>query len=368
MSRTRFALALACAVPVLALALAGSARADDWKAEWDRTVAAAKAEGAVDLAATQNPIVRRVVESLWPKAYPEIKLGGAPAGGGWGQRVMAERKIGKYLYDVYLSGPSPVVYGVAEQVLDPLPPALILPDVKDPKTWGGWENAFADRNNNRVLAFATFTGTIWYNASVVPKAEADRLGFKVLLDPKYKGKIAWWDPRGGSGAGTTYAHLIMKVEGWDTLKKIIVDQKSVFYPSAQAATEAFVRGTAVFSIGANLNNRLEQFRKAGLKFDIRPLGNTPTTAHLAYGGTAIGIMNHPPHPNAAKVFVNWFLTKEVQAALLPKLHHNSRRVDMPIFTKPWIAAIPGKKYFELQNEAASKERHQIVARLKEWRP
>ena len=345
-----------------------SAQAQDWKAEWDKTVAAAKQEGELWLAASINPIVSRFVAKVWPEAWPDIKLKASPAGGPWPTRTAEERKIGKYLYDAYLAGVGPAVYDASEELFDPLPPALILPDIKNPDTWGGWDEAFGDRHHNRLLAFATFTGTIWYNASEVPRAEADRLGYKVLLDPKYKGKIAWWDPRLPQTAGATYAHLIYKVEGWDTLKRIIVDQESVFYSDAQAATEAVVRNKAVFAVGANLDNRLEQFRQAGLTFDIRPLGRTPKTAHLAYGGTSVAIMSKPVHPNAAKLFVNWFLTKEVQEKLLPLLRHNSRRKDMPIFTNEWIAAVPGEKYFQLQADSETAEREKVVEMVRQLRP
>jgi iron(III) transport system substrate-binding protein len=348
--------------------LPGIAQAQDWKAEWDRTVAAAKQEGEVWLADSANPIVRQVVQRLWPQAWPDIKLKGTITTGAWPTRAREERRIGKFLYDVYLSGVSPGVYQASAELFDPLPPALIMPDIKNPETWGGWKGAFGDRHGNRLLAFATFTGTLWYNASVVTREKADRLGFKVLLDPEYKGKIGWWDPRLGQSAGATYAHLIYKVEGWETLKRIIVDQESIFFADAQAATEAVVRNRIVFTVGANLDNRLEQFRQAGLTFDIRPLGRTPQTAHLAYGGTSVAIMNQPPHPNAAKVFINWFLSKEVQSELLPALRHNSRRKDLPVFTNEWIAAVPGATYFQLQSDAESAERADVVERIKQIRP
>ena len=355
------------ATAILAFA-AAAAQAQDWKAEWDKTVAAAKEEGELWLANSANPIVRNMVTELWPKSYPDIKLKATITSGGWPARTMEERRIDKFLYDVYLSGVSPAIYKIAAELFDPLPPNFIFPDIKDPETWGGWASAFGDRQNDRLLAFATFTGTLWYNASVVPREKADRLGFKVLLDPEYKGKIGWWDPRLGQSAGATYAHLIYKVEGWETLKKIIVDQESVFFGDAQAATEAVVRNRVVFTVGANLDNRLQQFRDAGLTFDIRPLGRTPQVAHLAYGGTSLAIVNKRPHPNAAKVFVNWFLTKEVQEPLLKALRHNSRRKDMPVLTNEWIAAVPGAKYYQLQSEEESAERAKVVQMIKELKP
>jgi ABC-type Fe3+ transport system substrate-binding protein len=49
------------------------------------------------------------------------------------------------------------------------------------------------------------------------------------------------------------------------------------------------------------------------------------------GGT-LGIPSRAPNPNAAKVFINWFLSREGQIAL-QKLGrpdaHNSRRIDIP---------------------------------------
>jgi iron(III) transport system substrate-binding protein len=357
----------ALAVALLTLSVVPGA-AQDWKAEWAATVAAAEKEGELFVAQSANPVLRRTVDRLWPAAYPKIKMTGAIASGAFPSRLVEERRIGKYLYDVYMAGSSPGMYAVAQEALDPLPPAFILPDVKDPKTWGGWDNAFADRNNNRLLAFATFGGTPWYDAAHVSPQEVAKDGLKAMLNPKYKGRIAWNDPSSGGGAGATFAHLIYKVHGWDTLKKIIVDQDSVFYPGAQAPAEAIVRGKQWISIGSNLNNRLGQFKEAGLKLDVRPFGNTPETAALSYGGTTLGIMNKPVHPNAAKVFVNWFLTKEVQQEVLTALQHNARRRDMPRITEPWVATDPNKKYFELQHEDYSKEREALIERIKGLRP
>jgi len=68
------------------------------------------------------------------------------------------------------------------------------------------------------------------------------------------------------------------------------------------------------------------------------------------GGT-LGIPTHAPHPNAAKVFVNWLLSREGQIAL-QKLGrpdaHNSRRIDIPKDdVDPYNRLEEGKKYFDL---------------------
>ena len=70
----------------------------------------------------------------------------------------------------------------------------------------------------------------------------------------------------------------------------------------------------------------------------------------AAGGT-LALPTRAPHPNAAKLFVNWLLSREGQMALQqfgrPDAH-NSRRIDIP---KQDVDAFnrleEGKKYFDL---------------------
>ena len=70
----------------------------------------------------------------------------------------------------------------------------------------------------------------------------------------------------------------------------------------------------------------------------------------AAGGT-LGLPSRAPHPNAAKVFINWFLSREGQIAL-QKLGrpdaHNSRRIDIPKDdVDPYNRLGQGKRYFDL---------------------
>jgi ABC-type Fe3+ transport system substrate-binding protein len=73
----------------------------------------------------------------------------------------------------------------------------------------------------------------------------------------------------------------------------------------------------------------------------------------AYGQLAL--LNRAPHPNAAKVFVNWFLSREGQTTLqktmsAPGDAKNSRRIDVP---KEHIPAAEsrrdGMKYFDIDD-------------------
>jgi iron(III) transport system substrate-binding protein len=57
---------------------------------------------------------------------------------------------------------------------------------------------------------------------------------------------------------------------------------------------------------------------------------------------SIVLINRAPHPHAAKVFINWVLSREAQQLAAQHLEENSRRLDVdgPADTKP----DPGVQY------------------------
>jgi len=60
-------------------------------------------------------------------------------------------------------------------------------------------------------------------------------------------------------------------------------------------------------------------------------------------GDVIVLFNRAPHPNAAKLFINWVLTKEGQTAWSATVKENSARTDVPIVNPD---SAPGKTAFE----------------------
>jgi ABC-type Fe3+ transport system substrate-binding protein len=65
-------------------------------------------------------------------------------------------------------------------------------------------------------------------------------------------------------------------------------------------------------------------------------------------GCCISVFANAPHPNAAKLFVNWFLSKEGQTlthTLIPAIDRQSLRTDIPIGeVVPEQRRVPGKEY------------------------
>lgn len=79
-----------------------------------------------------------------------------------------------------------------------------------------------------------------------------------------------------------------------------------------------------------------------------------------YAGTGSGnlaLLKNPGHPNATKVFVNWFLSKEGQSAFLRALGQPTRRLDVDTQASKefgYTAAKEGltpEKYYAIENSS-----------------
>ena len=99
--------------------------ADVQKAEWDKVTAKAKEEGQLTIYGGSD---YDTLFAEFQKKYPEIKLVSVIATGREvAQRMMTERRAGKYLADLYLDGAS-TAYSVLYKgkALDPIKPVLLL--------------------------------------------------------------------------------------------------------------------------------------------------------------------------------------------------------------------------------------------------
>lgn len=348
--------ALGGAVALLMSIAALPASAQDWKAEWDKTVAAAKKEGNLVVNFLPNTTFRRIFLREWRKAFPEIKVSITsiypPQ---FIPRVKKEAQAGKHLWDIVHTGPQGGFLLAKAGLMKPLREDFILPDLKDPKTFGGWDNAFLDRDKKIVLGTQWFLKMPFYNAKLLSPERVKREGIKILFDPDLKGKIIWQDPNTG-GAGGAFGLALQNLIGTDGIKRLIDEKQVVFVRSAAQLVEKLVRGQALIVMGPTVNSRLGKYKKAGLDLDIRGFGNDPKMlAFDSTGGFGLYTFKDRPNPNAAKVFINWILTKDIQNKLAKALEQVSRRTDVPFQGSEYLRPRPGVKYFDTSSEQAQEK-------------
>jgi iron(III) transport system substrate-binding protein len=248
----------------------------------------------------------------------------------------------------------------------PIQPLFLLPDLKDPKTWGGWDQVFFDNEHKYVLATQNFLKMPFYNAKLLPPEKVKAEGTKVFLDPALKGKIIWHDPL-LPGSGETFAVVMRKLLG-DAGLKTFVQQQVVFTPNMMDLVDRMARGQYAMALGPVLTSLLDRYRKAGLEFDIRPLGNTPELgAYSNTGGSNLIVMKDAPHPNAAKLFVNWLNSKDIATRLAKAMEQDTNREDVPSQVDPARARVAGAHYIEPQRESMVDELHASHALIKQYR-
>jgi iron(III) transport system substrate-binding protein len=296
-----------------------------WQGEWDKTVKAAEGEGSVVIYMTQafEPVFREAFQ----KKFPQIKVIAATGRGPQlSQRVMSERRADKYVVDLYVSGNiSPLTVFHRAKILEPVKPLLLLPEVLDTAPWYEGKHHYDDPENRYIFVFegTPRSGEITFNTKLVNSSEIK--SYWDLLNPKWKGKIVSVDPlvSGPISAAEIFFYKHPDL-GPEFLRRFYGETDMTILRSNEQLLDWLSAGKYSFGIGARDVDTamiqglpLSQFTPGSLKE-----GSSVT----AYNGT-LSFFNRAPHPNAAKVAVNWLLSREGQTAWLDHNQKSGGRYD-----------------------------------------
>ncbi|HSE91625.1 MAG TPA: extracellular solute-binding protein [Candidatus Binatia bacterium] len=342
--------AVFCLVSLAPLAGLAQTGKSSTQPEWERTVEAAKREGKVVVSVPTSAELRKEFETGFQKKFSGIELELSVARGASNiNKIAEEQKAGVYNIDLHVGGTTSIVTGLlVPNLLEPIQPSMLLPEVSDPKNWWGG-HIWVDNAKKFIYSFTAYmTETVWYNSTLVRPEEI--VSWDSLLDPKWKGKIAILDPRTPGSGESTWAFLL-KIKGEPFLNKLAAQDMMVGRNLRQLG-EAVARGKAAISIGVSYYTYLP-FIKAGLP--VRSLSNIKEGYYAATGSGNLAIIKNAPHPNASKVFVNWLLSKEGQAAFTKAMGQPTRRFDVDTrWTREFghVAAkeaLTLEKFYELEN-------------------
>ena len=291
--------------------------------DWDKTVEAARREGKVVVSVPTSAELRKEFETGFQKRFPGIELDLSVARGASNiNKIAEEQNAGVRNIDLHIGGTTSIVTGLlAPNLLEPIPPSMLLPEVSDPKNWWGG-HIWVDNAKKYIYSFTAYmTETVWYNATLVKPEEI--ASWDSLLDPKWKGRIAILDPRSPGSGESTWAFLL-KIKGEQFLTKLAAQEMMVGRNLRQLG-EAVARGKSAVSIGLSYYTYVP-FIKAGLP--VKPLSAIKEGYYAATGSGNLAILKNSARPNASKVFVNWLLSKEGQTAITKALGQPTRRFDV----------------------------------------
>jgi ABC-type Fe3+ transport system substrate-binding protein len=292
-----------------------------WQEEWERVKQAAKEEARLVVNISPNADLRKALESVFTQKFGiELELNLARSGT-IARRVADEYEAGVRHFDILITTAGTLMDRLLPRgIIDPLETYWILPEVKDPKNWWGGHIWNDKAGRYAYSASAYMLDSVWYNADLVKPEEVR--SYDDLLDPRWKGKLGLNDPR-IIGAGEGMWGFLWDTKGEEYLTRL-AQQLSVV-AADRVVGDALARGKIAIAVGASFYS-FQSFVKAGLP--VKPLPPLKEGTYLAVGQGGPVVIKNPRHPNAAKVFVNWLLSREGQE-LYGKVHgHATRRLDV----------------------------------------
>jgi iron(III) transport system substrate-binding protein len=307
--------ALGCLLLVPATALLSAEVSPSWKTQWEKTVEAAKKEGQISVYGSDT--FELFLKSAFQKKYPEIKIGfvggRAPV---VGPKLITERRAGKYLADVMLTGPgTPYRMLYKNNALDPIGPALILPEVLDESKWWHGRHHYVDAESKFIFIYEATVqdGDIAYNTQLVKPEEIK--SYWDLLEPRWRSKIVAMDPKvsGAVSRGIRFFYS-QKELGANFITRLFGETDLTLTRDFTQLLDWLAAGKfslGIFVGGSETAKAISQ----GLPLrEFSPAQFKEGAAVSPFNGT-VSLVNRAPHPNAAKLLINWLLSREGQAAV-----------------------------------------------------
>jgi ABC-type Fe3+ transport system substrate-binding protein len=236
--------------------------------------------------------------------------------------MVDESKAGVRYVDLHMGGSESIVTGLLpEGILDPIEPLMVLPEVKDAKQWWGG-HIWADSTKRYIYSTLAYQSeSLWFNSQLI---QADDVrSFDDLLDERLKNKIGILDPR-TPGSGASMWSYLREIKGEDYLRRL-VGQKLVLSRDQRVLAEIVAKGNIALVLGLTYYS-YAPFIKAGLP--IKPLPTPKEGLYVSGGSGHVVVLKNAPHPNATKLFLNWFLSREGQEVYTRAMRQATRRLDV----------------------------------------
>jgi ABC-type Fe3+ transport system substrate-binding protein len=156
-----------------------------------------------------------------------------------------------------------------------------------------------------------------YNSKLVPSADVPKSALD-FLKPLFQGKLITTDPTEDDAALSAF-NLIVEKYGWDYMDKYRAQQPAFVTSGHAAVSNAIAAGEKL----ATFDSTSTTPRLKAQGQPIEPIFSQVDPTPVFLVGAAI--FQDAPHPNAAKLYLTWYLAKEQQS----RTGTFSPRADVP---------------------------------------
>lgn len=259
------------------------------------------------------------------------------------EKLQVEQRMGVSVADVFaagsISGPRMVSLGLTKEI------ASQLPVLKSDKDKFVLEPVYSP--GGEAITYAYIPIGVGANSKQVEKGEIQ--SYKDLMKPKYKGKIVMRDPRLGSGGAPVTLGTIRHLKALDDefLRNLVQQQNVVMWGGGENEVPQMVaRGEYMVDMAAGLGLLYSPLIRDGAP--LRPVYMQEGTVGMP---SLILASKGAPHPNAARLFINWLLTAEGQGVYHKVDASTPVRKDVPDFMPAGMKDEPMRKLIPTNWEA-----------------
>lgn len=268
-----------------------------------------------------------------------------------GPRILAEQRTKQRVADLAMSG-------IAGNYTEIKPKGYLLP-ILAPSTLekGIWRldpAAVTPKDRDWLFINLYLSPSFLINTSLVRPGEEPK-SYKDLLDPRWKGKIVFQIPwTGGTGSG--WFRATYKALGLDFMKALA--RQVVLVHNTNDPPDGVVRGQYPIALSPSLE-RARQLIEEGA-----PVKFLEPKEGLRLGTNGVELIANAPHLNAAKLFLQWFYTKEGQAIYAKNNRAISVRKDVAQdYLPPDQRYVEGEPFMMADTEDFTAKGSQEVTKL-----
>jgi iron(III) transport system substrate-binding protein len=293
-------------------------------------VKAACAEGSLTYYTVQTEADEQNIIAPFEEAFPCITVNiVASTSGPLFSRVQTEAAAGKVTGDVLLNSDAVAAAALKKANLIKAwtpPSSSKYPD--DRKVDGVWYPGAGS-----LMYFI-------YNNQKVSKADAPK-DWSDLTDPKWQGQIST-SPATIGGTGWSVFYFLNQTFGKSYLEQLD-KQKVTFFPSYSSVVSSVARGETSIGIECDLCDYRARTQQGA---PLTPVYPTSGSVYVPY---PMMLIAHSPHPKAAELFANWYVSKQGQEQVVKTRGAYSARADIgpaegkPALSKVKVVAIPTDK-------------------------
>lgn len=319
-----------------------------WEIEWDELVEAAHAEGTLVWAG--GAAIKEDYGPLSDAFSAKFGIQVIPQSGSSSQaqdRILAERQANLFTTDILSMSPRRGKIMIENGALDPIPPQLFLPEVLDESLWWDGQHQYGDLTRQYIFQVSSSVRGANFTINTDLVNEDDINSYWDLLDPKYSDLlVSGFIGEEGVGSSVVTWYLLPGM-GPELLEKLILETNIEMVGDLTVGKNWLITGKK--GIGLFLGGIDDMVALAALGAPIKVVTKTLKEGGIIQGGgssSVIMLMNKAPHPNAAKLFLNWYLSREGQTAMVTAYpQRQSFREDVPTdMIPPELVREEGKSY------------------------